>query len=46
MEIEKLNIKKEKQKLYYQKNKEKKIEYAKKYYKQTQFLKQINFYDL
>jgi hypothetical protein len=45
MEIEKLNIKKEKQKLYYQKNKEKKIEYAKKYYQQTKLLKLINFFD-
>lgn len=45
MEIEKKDIKKEKQKLYYQKNKEKKIEYAKKYYKQTKLLKLMNFFE-
>ena len=45
MEIEKLNIKKERQKLYYQKNKEKKIEYAKKYYKQTKLLKLMKFFE-
>lgn len=45
MENEKKDIKKERQKLYYQKNKEKKIEYAKKYYKQTKLLKSMNFFD-
>ena len=45
MEVEKKDIKKEKQKIYYQTNKEKKIEYAKKYYKQTKLLKLMNFFE-